>query len=424
MTRRLTALFAALEALLVVGVGIGIPLVPLTLMWALQYGLQLDWIVFWRGAVDTWLLGHGADVRFTLDPAVAASTGIPAAGDPFVVTIAPLGIALITLLLSVRAGRRIAETPHRAIGCAVAVATVAVLSGIVSITAIDTAARPSVWQGTILPTLVFALGIAIGGAARLAGLRRAQGAAVDVPTDLLRPIRERAPRLLAGVTVSVAGGAASALTIIAVAAVVLSVLVGVHYGEIIGLYEGVQSGYLGGAALTIGQLAVLPNLIVFTASWIIGPGFAIGTGSAVSPLGTALGPLPAVPVLGAMPSADSPFAFAWLLIPVLAGFLGGMVVRGRLVRAGVSSIGGLIACGVGFGVSGGVLLGALAWMSSGSAGPGRLADVGPDWLLVGAWAAAEIAVPAVIALLVGGLGRARDVDDATGPIAVQEPARV
>ena len=41
MNRPLTALFAALEALLVVGIGIGIPLVPLTILWAAQYGLQI-----------------------------------------------------------------------------------------------------------------------------------------------------------------------------------------------------------------------------------------------------------------------------------------------------------------------------------------------------------------------------------------------
>ena len=34
MNRPLTALFAALEALLVVGIGVGISLVPLTILWA------------------------------------------------------------------------------------------------------------------------------------------------------------------------------------------------------------------------------------------------------------------------------------------------------------------------------------------------------------------------------------------------------
>ena len=112
MNRPLTALFAALEALLVVGIGIGIPLVPLTIMWAAQYGLQIDWLVFWRASVDIWLLGSGADIRMTLDPAVATAAGFVGAETPFVLTIAPLGFALLTVLLGVRAGRRVAETPY------------------------------------------------------------------------------------------------------------------------------------------------------------------------------------------------------------------------------------------------------------------------------------------------------------------------
>ena len=66
MTRRLTVLLAALEAVLGVAIGVAIPLVPLTIIWAAQFGFGPDWLIFWRGAVDVWLLGHGVDVTFTL----------------------------------------------------------------------------------------------------------------------------------------------------------------------------------------------------------------------------------------------------------------------------------------------------------------------------------------------------------------------
>ena len=122
MNRPLTALFAALEALLVVGIGIGVPLVPLTFLWAFQYGLQLDWTVFWRASVDTWLIGHGSDVLLTLDPVTAIVVGFAGAGTPFALSIAALGFALLTALLGVRAGRRITETPHRRLGLVVALA--------------------------------------------------------------------------------------------------------------------------------------------------------------------------------------------------------------------------------------------------------------------------------------------------------------
>ena len=53
MNRSLTALFAAFEATLVVAIGIGISLAPLTVLWGVQYGFSSDWLVFWRAAVDT-----------------------------------------------------------------------------------------------------------------------------------------------------------------------------------------------------------------------------------------------------------------------------------------------------------------------------------------------------------------------------------
>src|SRR5690554_5458224 len=182
MNRPLTVVFAALEALLVAGIGIGITLVPLTVMWAFQYGLQVDWIVFWRAAVDTWMLGHGVDVRLTLDSLTATSVGFPDAATPFVLTIAPLGFALLTLLLAYRAGRRIAETPHFLLGLLVALVTFGLLSLAIVLTALHEYARPSIWQGALLPTLVFALGLALGGGIairRLAALQRAATTRTD-----------------------------------------------------------------------------------------------------------------------------------------------------------------------------------------------------------------------------------------------------
>ncbi|HEV7813167.1 MAG TPA: DUF6350 family protein [Leifsonia sp.] len=418
MNRPLIALFAALEALLVVGIGIGIPLVPLTFMWAFQYGLQVDWIVFWRAAVDAWLLGHGADVTFTLDQAVAASTGLPGAGDTFVVTIAPLGFALVTLLLGVRAGRRIGETPHRGAGRLVAIGVVGLLSFGASLTALHPLASPSLLQGTILPTLVFALGVAIGSelsrrrspaqkdAARTGSSRWRdilhRPITNDWPVDLTR-VDDRWPGLRRASAIALTGGAASVALVLSVAAVTVAALVAADYGQIIGLFQAVQSGALGGAALTTAQLALVPNLVIWAASWLIGPGFALGTGSAVSPLGTTLGPMPAVPVFAALPTGDVSFGFLGLLVPLLSAFLAGVILRPVLVRAGLATRRWLVGVGVGMGIVGGSLIGVLAGLSAGSAGPGRLADVGPPWLLVGLWAALEIAVPATIALLVGGL---------------------
>jgi hypothetical protein len=92
-----------------------------------------------------------------------------------------------------------------------------------------------------------------------------------------------------------------------------------------------------------------------------------------------------------------------LLVPVLAGFLSGAVLHGRIAeRIGpMNRLAWMLAAGLGIGIVGGAILGLLAWASSGSIGPGRLQDVGPDPLAVGLWAALEIGVAAV-----GGLAAA------------------
>lgn len=403
MNRPLTALFAALEALLVVGIGIGIPLVPLTFLWAFQYGLQLDWTVFWRASVDTWLIGHGSDLLLTLDPVTAIVVGFAGAGTPFVVSIAALGFALLTALLGVRAGRRIAETPYRRLGLAVSLLVFAALALGATLSALHRFARPSIWQGVFWPTLVFAIGLLIGSAMASRRLGLVQGGGQRPPGRILAWWSDQPVHYRTVLAQSLRGGTAAVAGVMACSGVLLAVLIAADYGQVIALYESIHAGILGGIALTLGQLAFLPNLVIWAGSWLVGPGFAIGTGSSVGPLGTSLGPIPAFPILGALPTGDLALGFLGLLVPVVAGFLVGVAVRPGLLR-GIGDRAPavwLVITGVGVGVVGGVLFGVLAWASGGAAGPGRLVDVGPNAWLVGLFAALEFGGPAILGLLAG-----------------------
>lgn len=400
MNRSLTALFAALEALLVVGIGIAIPLLPLTVLWVTQYGLQVDWLVFWRAAVDIWLLGFGVDVTMTLNPVIATALAFPAAGTPFLISIAPLGFGLLTVLLGARAGRRIGEIRFRVLGLAVAIIVFELAALGVAFSALWATARVSLWQCLFLPTLVFLIGLAVG----LALSHRAELPLVPKKTLSWLNWQPRMNPLVRSIAASaLRGGAAAAALTVAVSAIILAILFVGNYAKIIALYEGIHAGILGGISVTLGQLALLPNLVIWVASWLVGPGFALGTGSTVSPLGTTLGPLPAIPILGALPSGQSQWGFLGLLIPVLAGFAAALMIRPRLVRGlpERNRAAWLVLAGVLVGIAGGVLMGLIAWASSGAAGPGRLVDVGPQPVLVAAWAALEIGLAAVIGLLAG-----------------------
>ncbi|MFS4504596.1 DUF6350 family protein [Clavibacter sp. Sh2141] len=413
MNRHATALFAALEALLVVGVGVALPLVPLTALWAGQYDLQIDWGVFARTAIDLWLLGHGVPLTASLDPALAAAFGLPAVDAPFALSLAPLGFALLTLLLGVRAGRRIVETDHPGVGAIAAVGTTAVLSLGLALAAQHEGIAPAVVRGAVLPTLVLALGLLVGGIARVdraragrwwASLSSGRAAAA------IRSGRDAFDRLPAGAAsvaaTALRGGAAAAFAVVAVSAVVVAVLLGIQYATVITLYETLQTGIVGGVALTLGQLALLPNLVLWTASWLLGPGFAIGTGSSVSPLGTSVGPLPSVPVLGILPQGAFDLGYLGILVPVVVAFVAAVALSPRVSRIPEPEARRwpwFLAAGLGMGVVGAGILALLAVISGGAAGPGRLADVGPaaGWILLAAFL--EIGIASVAGMFVSGL---------------------
>ena len=393
MTRRLTVLFSLFEAVLTAGIGIAVPLVPLTVIWATQYGFGPDWLIFWRAAVDVWLVGHGVDLTLVPDAAIQSLVG---SAEPVRVTMAALGFALLTLLLGVRAGSRITETGHRILGVVSAASAFGAVSTVVTWTVLLPVARPSFWQGAVLPTVVFVGGMTLAVLVSEPELGPDAGA-----SPLSRLVRRWSARALAVSAAAVrAGFGAVAITVLASAVAVAVLMVG-NYAQLIRLYESLHADVAGSVAITVGQLAVLPNLVVWAASWFAGPGFALGLGSSISPLGTVAGPLPAIPVLGAIPTGQLTFGYAGLIVPILAGLLAGMAARRRASAGSEHVVGGWgLLASAGGGTVGGLTMGFLAWVSAGSAGPGRFVQLGPDPLAVGAATAVEFAVAIGIGLAV------------------------
>lgn len=403
MNRRLTMLLAAFETAIVVAAGIALPLAVCTVLWGFHFQLAIGWEVFGRAAIDTWLLGHGVYLAVRLDPQLAASLALTDADATFTLSMAPLGFALLTMLLAVRTGRRIAATPNRLLGESTAIVVFAGLSLLLTIAVAHPAAKAAAWQGALLPTLVFALGLLIGSTRE-----RLRNPATDSGSSLRDWIDDWHPHVRLAVAAALRTGAAAAAGLVAIAALLTGLQFVVHYAEIIRLYESVQAGVLGGGVITLAQLALLPNVVVWTASWLVGPGFAIGAGSSVGPIGTVLGPLPTVPLLGALPTGEHGWGLLGLLAPVVLGFVAGMLAG---LRAATLEWWQRGLVGGAAGIVSGALLGLLAWASAGGVGPGRLAVVGPDPVLVGLWSALEIGLAAALGALASGVrlaGRARD----------------
>lgn len=404
MNRLGTAFFAAAEAVVAVAVGLGLALVPFVLLWGFEYGLQVPFIVFWRGASDVWLIGHGIDVTFVLDGAIAKASGVPGAGAPIIVTIAALGFAILTAWLGGRAGRRFAETDHRVVGIVASVAVVAMLSLGIALGSISVASRPSLWQSVLLPSLWYGVPAIV-----MAEItRRRRDLSPDPLTDRALTLVARIPSLWRQVLgIGLRGGTAAAAAVTAVAGILVALAMLGSYASVITLYERSHAGVIGGVAMTMGQIAFVPNFVGWAMAWILGPGFAVGAGSSVSPIGTALGPIPAVPVLGALPHGGHTFGLLWILVPVVAGFATATVLRTRHAGAFGPAV-GLIertAMGAIIGVTGGALIGGAVLLSAGSVGPGRLQVVGASALPVFGLAALEIGVPAIAAMLASGISQ-------------------
>ena len=318
-----------------------------------------------RTGAAFWLLGHGGRL------------GLPAGTAGLI----PLGLSAIFASLTARAGAtvsRVRPSGSRRRSILAAGLAVAVPYGLIAAVVAGVASS----GGLHVSPLTAGIGAFV-----LALLGAAIGAGRELPMAVPKPTRWRA----IGAGIAVAGG-----VLVAGAALLAAIVLVFHISDAAALAKPAKAGAVGGIGLLAIQAALAPNVITWSASYLLGPGFSIGAGTLVSPGRTHLGDVPAVPMLAALPSHAAPWPlFLLFLIPIGAGVLGGMTVVRRLPNA--SNLGGsaLLGAGVGLGVA--VPLAAAAILSGGPVTAGRLATVGPAGLPVGLMALLEIGLPSVLA---------------------------
>jgi hypothetical protein len=171
------------------------------------------------------------------------------------------------------------------------------------------------------------------------------------------------------------GAAAALATMLVAGSLLFMASLVAHISTAVNVAAGMHAGLVGGALLLLLQVCLLPNAAVFAGAFAAGPGFALGTGTAVAPGGVRLGPLPAFPLLAAVPHDVSA---GWLqllvVVPVCAGVIAGVVVVRCSPAAGSAHAAVLGALA---GLSGAVAFASLCQLASGAVGPGRMQDVGP-----------------------------------------------
>ncbi|XAS68066.1 DUF6350 family protein [Micrococcaceae bacterium Sec5.7] len=381
---------------------------PVIAVWATAGFQNSHFDVLARLAGQAWLLIHAVPLELaTIGAGVA---GQSASGT---LSLIPLGLTLIPFLLAWRAGRRLARASYTdqlwqaLLGSWVIYAAFGAATGFVCRTS-DVVIN--LWFAMLMPLVPFALGMVIGARREAGSWSRLIG--VDAVDWIARTSQHS--RWAGSYLASAAkAGFVALMAALALSCALLAVDLLIHWNLIVAVYEGLDAGAMGGGVLTIAQLGFLPNLAIFALSWTSGSGFALGAGSQVGPLGTAVGPLPSIPVFAAIPSGQLDYGFVALVVPVLAGLLAGwwflregenhfdewlsIKVHARWFTATASTL----ALGVMAGVAAGALAGALAWMARGSAGIGRLTDIGPDPLWTAAWVAAEVGTGVVIGYAAG-----------------------
>ncbi len=365
-------------------------------------GLGLPGVL--RTAALLWLIGH--HVGFAL----------PGVGR---IGMLPLGLVLLPGALLWRAGRwvvrtggvsRLRHVGYAALALAVPYAMVAAALALASSSA---RAAPSLPEAVVCPFLLALVAGGLGGARDLAPWHQLAG----LLGDRLR---------------SLTVGTAGALAVLAAAGSLLAgVSLALHLGEFKAVDAILAPGPVGAVLLLLAQLAYVPNAVVWAISFTLGPGFAFGTGTVVAPTGSALGSLPSLPLLAALPPEAHPgvsagvltgvhqgvppwLSVAVLVVPYLAGVLGGLLMTRAAPAAALETA---PLWGFACGALTGCVLGVLAAFAGGPLGDGRLAAVGPSGWQVGAVASLEVGVAAAVTAGIANWRRQRAVRACAGPAA-------
>lgn len=338
-----------------------------------------------------WLMAHGSGLT------LGATT----------VGVTPLGLSALCAYVCFRLGRWARLTSADDDAPAVALAAL-VLTGVYTVVTVVTvvlATVPTARPG-LMPAIIgaFLLSLLAGGA----GLLRTG------PTSLV------SRRLSATTAAILRGGVGVALAVLAAGSLLVTTALVLDLGTAATVLSRLHADGPGSALYTVVVAMLAPNAALLGGSYLLGPGFAVGTGTIVSPTTVVLGPLPAFPLLAALPAPGSgpvwgPFL---VVVPVL---LAAVVGYATIRRSPVVTFETGAVRGLGAGALGGVLVALLVHLAGGPVGPGRMADLGAPFVAT--------LVAAVVSLGLGGLaggvlgtwrcrrlGLADETDDTTGPL--------
>src|SRR5690625_3729359 len=319
---------------------------------------------------DIWLLGHGGTTIL----------------DGALVTAVPLGISFLALLATSGTFRRTLSPSAGAWLMAVVTYPLAlVLLGVIFA---SNAGRAGWWRAGRGALVLALIGVTTG-LARHAG---------GPDWERLKP--RWVARMPAPLITAARGGVLATASLVLAAGLIAGWWIFQGQGAIGDVLVGLGGDWLSIFVLGAAQLLLAPNLVLWAFSWLSGAGFAIGEGTLWASDTVFTGPLPAFPILGALPQPDTFLPCNWFYVLVAAAGVLAVVPTVRRQRhlvwywsLAVAAIIGVVAA------VGSLLIGALA---SGALGPGRMSHFGPDAFKVMAHVFLPVLIGALAAALVAG----------------------
>jgi hypothetical protein len=301
-----------------------------------------------RVGADAWLVGHGSHLTVN---------GLP-------LGIIPLALTMVFAVAAFRAGRWAGMTSQPidddvslAIGATISTGIYVMLTVIVCTLATHGGAAPSLGRATLGSLLISGVAGTLGMAV---GTGRVGFWVDDVPT---------------WVRACAQSAASGLLILLACSAVLVAVSLALGINDAATVMSGLHLS--GGDAFmyTLVMVLVAPNAVLLGAAYLLGPGFAVGTGTIVSPTAVSVGAVPAFPLLAALPG-NGPTPWWTLLLmglPAIAAMIGVVLVQRRhpVTDWDLGAI-----RGAGAGLAAGIGTTVLVALAAGSMGTGRMADIG------------------------------------------------
>ncbi|ROQ82241.1 hypothetical protein EDD95_1850 [Streptomyces sp. CEV 2-1] len=423
---------ALLRGAVAAGLGLGSVAVLVMILWISSPGADSGPGEAVHTAVGLWLLAHGAELIRT-----DTLTGAPAP-----VGVVPLLFAALPVWLVHRAARDVLE-PDEGRGAPSPGGAFALVTGGYLLVGAPVAlyARGASLSAEPL-SLLFPAVLVVAGAAA-AGVWAASGRRLGSPPSWA-PVRLHEAmarsRFVRRARVVGRSAAAGVMVLLGGGALVVAAALVWHADPVQDSFLRFSGDWAGRCAVLFLALLLVPNAAVWGAAYGLGPGFALGTASTVSPVAFAGRPaLPDFPLLAAMPAegAGTPLNWATAAVPVAAALtVAWFTVRraapaaaGReeawsLRETAFTAALGAVGCGIGAAL--------LAAAAGGPLGTRALAEFGPVWWLTGAaalaWTAA-LGVPMAVLLRAWRLrGRTAPeppaAEAATGPGTAQETEEV